>query len=96
VIEMAQRPNAYNRDAILKDLRVHVVELTIHTENGFKIFHLCLKPEYLPESYMRDMQDEIRFHEHNVDVINAWNVKEHRWQALTIDQIHYCQVIDAY
>lgn len=85
----------YNRDDILKDLRVHIVEVTFTKADGtVRVMRCSLKPEYLPATYVNDMNEEKEFHHKNLDVISAWDVEKSAWRSFRIDTVHYCQVID--
>lgn len=85
----------YQRDDILKDLRVHILEVTFMKVDGsMRTMRCSLKPEYLPATYVEDMSEEKKFHQKNLDVISAWDVEKSGWRSFRIDSVHYCQVID--
>jgi hypothetical protein len=87
----------YERDAILKDLRDNVIEVTFTKVSGDqRVMRCTLKPSLLPATYATEITEEKKHHKENPDVIAAWDVVKGGWRSFRVDSISYVQVIDAY
>ena len=90
----------YQRDTLLRDLRENVIEVTFTKNNGDqRIMHCTLKDNMLPAQYRNnpaERQAETEFHQKNLDVIAAWDVRANGWRSFRIDSVSYVQVIDSY
>lgn len=83
-----------NRDEILKDLRHYVIEFTFKDK---PVQRLTLRPDLLPSTYSKDINEEKEFHNNNPEFIAAWNVsKPGGWLNFNINTISYLQIIDGY
>lgn len=88
----------FNRDAILKDLRENVIEVSFTKVNGEERMMRCtLRKDLLPSDYVVTEETKERsFHHSNPDVIAAWDVQKGGWRSFRIDSVKYVQVMDHY
>ena len=86
----------FERDAILRDLRKYVIEVTFTKVNGEnRVMRCTLRPELLPSRYAtQDITEETKFHEQNPDVISAWDIQKGGWRSFRIDSVSYVQNVD--
>lgn len=90
----------YARDAVLKDLRENVLEVTFTKVDGSqRIMRCTLDSRYLPpqitENHVRHI-DEEHLKKENLSTIAAWDVQNGGWRSFRIDSLHYVQVVDGY
>lgn len=87
----------YTRDAVLKELRENVIEVSFSKVNGENRLMRCtLRSDLLPPSYVSEEKEEKDFHKTNRDAIACWDVTKGGWRSFKIDTVHYVQVIDGY
>lgn len=90
----------YQRDALLKDLRSGVLEVTFNKVSGdLRTMRCTLKNEYLPESYRTSLDEqnqEQTFHQNNPDVLAVWDVQKGGWRSFRVDLVTYAQLMDSY
>ena len=86
----------FERDAILKDLRKYVIEVTFTKVNGEnRVMRCTLRPELLPTRYAeQDLEEEIKFHQEHPSVISAWDIQKGGWRSFRIDSVSYVQNVD--
>ena len=89
----------YQRDALLKDLKQAVVEITFTKVNGQRRVMRCtLDSRYMP--VMKEEQhkhlDEQHQREENKEVIACWDVHNKGWRSFRVDSVEYVQEIDGY
>jgi hypothetical protein len=87
----------YNRDAVLRDLKMHVVEVQFTKVNGeARTMRCTLMPEHLPQNANSKHLDEEHKKTENLDIIAAWDVSKGGWRSFRIDSVDYVQVIESY
>jgi hypothetical protein len=87
----------FERDALLRDLRSHVIEVTFNKVDGStRVMRCTLDPIHLPTSYKEDMNEETKFHQKNTDIIACWDIQKGGWRSFRIDSVLYVQIIDNY
>lgn len=90
----------YERDTLLKDLRVNLLEVHFTKTNGeTRVMRCTLQPHMLPEEYRvsADQQKEERtFHSENPDVLAVWDVEANAWRSFRIDSVFYCEAKSGY
>lgn len=90
----------YERDAVLNDLRSHVIEVTFTKVNGEqRVMRCTLKQSLLPKSYVENIneqKEEKDFHQQNPNVVAAWDVQKGGWRSFRLDSVEYLQIIDGY
>ena len=87
----------YTRDALLKDLRVNVVEVLFTKVDGQARRMRCtLREELLPPTYLTEKSKENEFHRENPNVIAAWDIEKQGWRSFRIDSVEYAQALDQY
>lgn len=85
----------YDRDALLKDLRQYVIEVTFNKVDGTqRIMRCTLRPDLLPPTYQEDITEERQFHKENKDVISAWDVHKNNWRSFRINSVTYVQNVN--
>lgn len=89
----------YERDAVLKDLRSFVAEITFKQNPdgasvGARSLRLTLMPAHLPKDH--NLQEEKQYHTDNPSNIAAWNVRGGGWVAFDVNAVEYIQIIDGY
>lgn len=79
----------YDRDQLVKDMRADIVEITYNIpETGLVSFRLSLLPSLLPEQYAAgEIDEEIKWHEENKDMITGWNIRKGGWVTLEAKNI---------
>lgn len=87
-----------DRDAILRDLREHVVDVAFTKVNGEdRIMRCSLRKDILPPNYaLTEEAKEREFHQKNPDVISAWDVQKGGWRSFRIESVKYVNAVDGY
>jgi len=90
----------YDRDTLLRDLRVNLLEVHFTKANGeTRVMRCTLQPHMLPESYRNDPKEraeEKNFHNNNPDVIAVWDIEANGWRSFRIDSVFYCEAKSVY
>lgn len=85
----------YERDTLLKDLRVNLLEVHFTKSNGEnRVMRCTLQPHMLPESYrasLSERKEEKTFHNDNPEAIAVWDVEANAWRSFRIDSVYYCE-----
>lgn len=80
----------FQRDTLLKEMRQHVIEITVSESNGNHLTgRFTLRPDLLPPNY--EKQAEIDFHNNNPKEIIAWNVRGGGWVKIDVDSVRLTQ-----
>jgi hypothetical protein len=84
---------SYDRNTLLSDLRVNVVEVSFDKVNEQpRIMRCTLMREFLPESYQE--QPDEKFHAKNPEIIAVWDLDNKGWRAFRIDSVKMVQSLD--
>jgi uncharacterized cupin superfamily protein len=87
----------YDRDIILRDLKMHVVEVQFTKVNGeTRTMRCTLMPEHLPVTANIEHLDEQHKKPENLNTIAAWDVSKGGWRSFRIDSVEYVQIIESY
>jgi hypothetical protein len=90
----------YERDTLLKDLRVNLLEVHFTKTNGeTRVMRCTLQPHMLPAEYrasLEQQREERTFHNDNPDVLAVWDVDAGGWRSFRIDSIFYCEAKSGY
>jgi len=80
----------FNREDILSDLRMYVIEFRFDKSQGDRNALRCtLRPDLLPEKY--NINEDRKFHREHDDMIAAWDVVNGGWRSFRIDDVEYVQ-----
>lgn len=90
----------YDRDTLLRDLRVNLLEVHFTKANGeTRVMRCTLQPHMLPESYRVDPKEraeEKNFHNSNPEAIAVWDIEANGWRSFRIDSVFYCEAKSVY
>jgi hypothetical protein len=88
----------YVRNNVLADLRKNVIEITVNFGGANRKNIRCtLIPEHLPPNYLQEQkQEEMFYHDQNPDKLAVWNIHGGGWALIDINNVIYCQILDAY
>lgn len=90
----------YERDTLLKDLRVNLLEVHFTKTNGeTRVMRCTLQPHMLPSEYQTNAdqrKEERTFHNDNPDVLAVWDVDAGGWRSFRIDSVFYCEAKSGY
>jgi WYL_2, Sm-like SH3 beta-barrel fold len=82
--------NMINRDDLLNDLRMYVIEVQFNKVNGEQRTMRCtLRPDLLPPKY--NINEDHKFHRENTDVIAVWDILNNGWRSFRVDSVTYVQ-----
>lgn len=85
----------YERDAIIRDLRQNVIEVTFIKVNGEqRIMRCTLDPQYLPPNYDPQHLDEQHKKKENLNTIAAWDLNAQGWRSFRVDSVQYLQSLE--
>ena len=85
----------YERDAIIRDLRQNVIEVTFIKVNGEqRIMRCTLDPQYLPPNYDPQHLDEQHKKKENLNTIAVWDLNAQGWRSFRVDSIQYLQSLE--
>ena len=85
----------YERDAIIRDLRQNVIEVTFIKVNGEqRIMRCTLDPQYLPPNYDPQHLDEQHKKKENLNTIAAWDLNAQGWRSFRVESVQYLQSLE--
>ena len=85
----------YERDAVIRDLRQNVIEVTFIKVNGEqRIMRCTLDPQYLPPNYDPQHLDEQHKKKENLNTIAAWDLNAQGWRSFRVDSVQYLQSLE--
>jgi hypothetical protein len=88
---------SYERDALLKDLKQSVIEVTFTKVNGDKRIMRCtLDQRHIPTPVDVKHLDEQHSRKENKDVIAVWDMHANGWRSFRVDSVQYVQEIGGY
>jgi WYL domain-containing protein len=84
----------YERQSILNDLKMNIMEVTFTKADGTRrVMHCTLMPEYLPKGSDLQHLEEEHAKRENKDVVVCWDLKEHGWRSFRVDRVDYVQEV---
>jgi hypothetical protein len=87
----------YNRDSLLKDLRINVMKVYFTKLDGTESDMICtLDPAKLPPVDASLLKAETEFHESNKRHIAVWNIQKQAWRSFIVDNVSYVERVDGY
>ena len=85
----------YERDAVIRDLRQNVIEVTFIKVNGEqRVMRCTLDPQYLPPNYDPQHLDEQHKKKENLNTIAAWDLNAQGWRSFRVDSVQYLQSLE--
>jgi hypothetical protein len=85
----------YERDAVIRDLRQNVIEVTFIKINGEqRVMRCTLDPQYLPPNYDPQHLDEQHKKKENLSTIAAWDLNAQGWRSFRVDSVQYLQSLE--
>lgn len=85
----------YERDAVIRDLRQNVIEVTFIKVNGEqRVMRCTLDPQYLPPNYDSQHLDEQHKKKENLSTIAAWDLNAQGWRSFRVDSVQYLQSLE--
>jgi WYL_2, Sm-like SH3 beta-barrel fold len=85
----------YERDTLLRDLKINVVEIHFTKVDGSNRKMKCtLIPKWLPPNTNMQHLEEMHHKEENKSTIAVWDLEQSGWRSFRIENVQYAEVIE--
>lgn len=88
-----------DRNAVLKDLKLNVIEFFFNPNTKLSPMRLTLRSDLVPEDFYSDKEQQMHceeYHSKYPTYLGAWDVVKNKWSFIDVQAVQYVQVMDGY